>query len=95
MSGDIINLRQELDEIDRELVKLFEKRMKVSRLVAEYKLERGLPVLDARREEEVITSRASMLQDHAFDSSVKALYREIMRLGREEQERLMKRGPKP
>ncbi len=92
MSGDIVELRRELDEIDRELVALFERRMEVSRQVAEYKQKRGLPVLDESREEQVIVSRTAMLKDHELDSSVKALYKEIMRLGREEQERLMKRG---
>jgi chorismate mutase len=74
------------------LVALFERRMEVSRQVAEYKLQNGLPVLDQGREEEVILSRAAMLRDHGLDPSVKALYKEIMRLGRGEQERLMKRG---
>ena len=50
MELDINVLREEINEIDREMVDLFKKRMKVAASVAEYKKERGLPVLDAARE---------------------------------------------
>ena len=38
---DLQEIRKELDVIDRELVKLFEKRMDLSVEVAEYKAETG------------------------------------------------------
>lgn len=43
-------LRKEIDQIDRELVQLVEKRMKVSTEIAEYKLANNIPVMDAQRE---------------------------------------------
>lgn len=92
MSEDISRLRQELDGIDRELLALFEKRMEVSRQVAAYKLARGLPVLDALREEQVLLSREAMVSDPALGPAVRALFDEVMRLSRQEQERVMKRG---
>lgn len=92
MSGDIALLRQELDKIDRELVKLFERRMEVSRRVAEYKRENNLPVLDAGREEQVLLSRVEMLSDKSLEDSVKALFKEIMRLSRLTQEEMLNRG---
>ena len=49
---DLNELRREIDGIDRELVKLFEKRMEVSAQIGAYKASRGMPVLDAAREEE-------------------------------------------
>ena len=42
-----------------ELVQLFEKRMKVSTEIAEYKLANNLPVLDAQREKMVINKNIS------------------------------------
>ena len=92
MSGDIAALRQELDEIDRELVRLFERRMEVSRQVADYKRENNLPVLDAGREEQVLWSRVEMLSDKTLEKSVKALFMEIMRLSRLTQEDMLNRG---
>ncbi len=92
MSGDIAALRRELNEIDRELVTLFERRMEVSRRVAEYKRENHLPVLDAGREEQVLSSRVEMLLDKSLEQSVKALFTEIMRLSRLLQESMLDRG---
>ena len=46
---DLNELRREIDGIDRELVKLFEKRMEVSAQIGAYKASRGMPVLDAAR----------------------------------------------
>lgn len=92
MSGDIAALRQELDEIDRELVRLFERRTEVSRQVADYKRENNLPVLDAGREEQVLWSRVEMLSDKTLEKSVRALFMEIMRLSRLTQEDMLNRG---
>lgn len=92
MSGDIAALRRELDEIDREIVKLFERRMEVSRRVAEYKLENNLPVLDADREEQVLSSRVEQLCDKRLEQSLRALFVEIMRLSRNAQESMLNRG---
>ena len=47
---DLSESRKEIDEIDRQLVELFERRMKVSADVAEYKKRTGMPVLDQGRE---------------------------------------------
>ena len=38
---DLSQLRQQIDTIDRQIVDLYEKRMDVSRQVAEYKIETG------------------------------------------------------
>lgn len=83
-------LRAELDEVDRTLVAAFEKRMALSQEVARCKLRRGLPVLDQSREAQVLASRAAMAQDAHWAESVRALYREIMRLSRAEQERMLR-----
>ena len=42
---ELAQIRQELDEIDREMVKLFERRMTLCREVARTKLAQGKPVL--------------------------------------------------
>lgn len=92
MTGDLAALRQKLNDIDREIIKLFEKRMDVSRAVAAYKLKNGLPVLDAGREEQVLNTRVEMLSDKMLESSCRELFTEIMRLSRLEQEEYLKRS---
>ena len=41
--------RAEISEADREMATLFVRRMEAVRAVAEYKREKGLPVLDPAR----------------------------------------------
>ena len=47
---DLQECRNEIDRIDSEIVRLFERRMKVSEDVAEYKIHTGKQVLDPVRE---------------------------------------------
>lgn len=82
--------RLALDEVDRDIVRLFEARMMIARDVARYKLAHDLPVLDRSREEMVLKSRASMLRDAHFNSAVRRLYECIMALSREEQALLLR-----
>jgi len=49
---DLREYRERIDEIDDALLRLFTERMDVSREIALYKNERGLPVYDAAREAE-------------------------------------------
>ena len=46
---DLLELRDEIDGIDRQIVELFENRMKVSREVAAYKIANGRKVFDKDR----------------------------------------------
>ena len=47
---DLSQLRQQIDTIDRQIVDLYEKRMDVSRQVAEYKIETGKKAQKQRQE---------------------------------------------
>ena len=53
---DLQECRRQIDEIDSEILRLFEKRMKVSEDVANYKIRTGKPVFDAVREREKLKS---------------------------------------
>ena len=46
--------RQIISETDRDMARLFERRMDAVRQVAAYKRQHGLPVEDPAREEQVI-----------------------------------------
>ena len=43
-------LRDQIDQIDRQMVALFEQRMSVVCRVAEFKREQGMPILQSDRE---------------------------------------------
>lgn len=55
---DLLGLRKEIDEIDSQLIPLLLKRMDVAKKVAEYKIERGLPVLNSEREQQILDNVA-------------------------------------
>lgn len=46
---DLGQIRNEIDGIDKQLVELFEQRMKLTKEVAEYKIQTGKKVLDRER----------------------------------------------
>ena len=46
---DIDKLRDEIDDIDKQIIELFEKRMDVVLNVAKYKMERNLQIFNGAR----------------------------------------------
>lgn len=87
---DLKELRAELDTIDTQIVRLYEKRMNVVREVIAYKLANNMNVLDASREQQVLDSRAALLEDKMWDADIRALFTHIMTMSRAEQERILK-----
>lgn len=91
---ELSEIRQELDEIDRQLVHLFEQRMNLSLAVAEYKKSKGMPVLDASREQAVLDTRAAMLVDSKWEQSLRTFYTDLMRISRAAQEAFLQEDEK-
>ncbi len=81
--------RLEINEIDQEMAKLFARRMKAVAAVAEYKKERGLPVLDAAREAEVVNRNAALIEDEELKSYYINFLKYNMSLSRSYQHRLL------
>ena len=53
--------RKAIDECDRAIAQLFEKRMEAVGAIAEYKRSRGLPVYDPERELQVIERNSALV----------------------------------
>ena len=51
---DLKQCREQLDIIDKEIIKLFEKRMSVIKDVALYKKQNNLPIVDEEREKIIL-----------------------------------------
>ena len=54
MDKRILELRQQIDAIDEEVIRLLKKRMGISKEVGKLKEELHIPVEDKGREEEII-----------------------------------------
>lgn len=77
MELNLNELREEINETDEQIVELFKKRMNIAANVAEYKKERGLPVLDAARERALL-ERISQLAGEEFGGYARTLYHTMM-----------------
>ncbi len=55
--------RKQIDEIDKEMAELFEKRMEAAKLVAEYKAENSLPVFDPEREHKLFEKNSDFIKN--------------------------------
>lgn len=78
---DLKDMREQIDQIDRELVKLFVKRMQLSAQIAAYKQERGLPVFVPERESEILQCVAD-LSGAELEDYTRTLYATIFKLSR-------------
>lgn len=90
--SELDQLRGAIDEIDRQIVSLFERRMEVTQRVGEYKKKVGMPVLDPKREREVIQKKIDWLHNPELKTDVVTLYETIMALSRKNQRKLVHEG---
>ena len=82
---ELAPLRQRIDEIDTQLVPLFEARMQVSGEIARVKEHHGKPVFDAAREDAVIAKAVSRLSDAGNAEAVRRFYRALMDISKQRQ----------
>ena len=85
---DLQDLRNQIDKIDGELIRLFQLRMDVSGDVARYKQLNNLPVYDPERERQKLYDLTQKV-DESRVSHVTALYTLLFDLSRSEQERII------
>lgn len=86
---ELKKIREEIDAIDRQLVALYEERMKLTAEVAEYKLSVGKPVLDKAREREKLAKVRGLVQAEENSYGVGELFEQIMALSRKRQYQML------
>ncbi|MDU0354786.1 bifunctional chorismate mutase/prephenate dehydrogenase [Paraglaciecola aquimarina] len=78
--SDLAQLRQQIDGIDSELVRLLAKRAEITTKVGEYKSQVGLPIYVPEREAELISKRRDEAESYGVSPVlVEDLLRRIMR----------------
>ena len=86
---DLLTLRDQIDGIDRQIVELYEDRMKLCAQVAEYKIETGKKVFDKKREEEKIRRAKAMTHNAFNEKGIEELFEQIMSMSRKLQYQLL------
>ncbi len=84
----IEELREKIDTIDKDIVRLFRERMDVAAGVAEYKRENNMPVHDPARERQLLAKIAQMAGNEFSDYS-RVLYSTILSLSKSYQRALL------
>ena len=78
---DLSTLREQINQIDSDMLELFLRRMQVSSNIAEYKRQNSLPVLDAARERELLAGVAQKAGEDLDEYAI-VLYSTILSLSR-------------
>ena len=89
MINSLDEARKEINRIDAEMAKLFEERMGAAKIIAEYKKERGLPILDEQREREIIKKNSLLISDEEHKEYYVSFLKGIMATSRAYQARII------
>ena len=87
--NDLEKARQIIDETDRDMARLFARRMDAARLVAAHKKAHGLPITDPEREKAILERNQSYIEDEDYRSYYAQFMENTMALSRAFQSRLM------
>ena len=83
---DLDELREEIQNIDREIVELIAQRTYVADTIAQVKEEQGLPTTDEEQEQAVMERAGENAQRFDVDDNlVKAIFRLLIELNKVEQ----------
>ncbi len=88
MSDKLIEARRIINEVDLQMAELFVKRMRASELVYEYKKELGLPILDQKREDEVLEKNSALIEDEVLKGYYIDYQKQLMAVSRAYQYRM-------
>ena len=88
MASKLEKARQIINEVDAEMAALFVKRMRAAELVFEHKREMGLPILDEKREAEVIERNSAQISDEVLKGYYIDYLKNLMAVSRAYQYRM-------
>jgi len=82
-------LRGQLDEIDAQIVDLYQKRMDIAEKVGEYKISAGRKVFDKQREKEKLQAVTEHVTDPFYKIGLTELFEQLMSMSRKLQYQLL------
>ena len=88
--NELDKARQEINEIDKAMAELFERRMNAAKEVAEYKKQNGLPIFDASREEDVIKRNSAYISSEEIRAHYVNFLKNTMNVSKDYQRKLLR-----
>ena len=86
--------REIINEVDNEMIYLFIKRMAAVSMVAEYKMENNIPVLDSSREEVIKTKNLDTLSNKQLEKYYLTFFEGVLNSSKEYQKDLLEKNNK-
>ena len=74
----IEDLRNRVDEVDRELIRILNERARIVQEIVAIKAEVGKPLFDPRREEEILQKVAEQNEGPIYDTSMREIFELIL-----------------
>ena len=74
----IEDLRNRVDEVDRELIRILNERARIVQEIVAIKAEAGKPLFDPRREEEILQKVATQNEGPIYDTSMREIFELIL-----------------
>jgi chorismate mutase len=71
-------LRERVDEVDRELIRALNERARIVQEIMALKVEAGAPVYDPKREEEILQRVVEQNTGPIYDSSMRDIFEAIL-----------------
>ena len=87
---DLIKAREEIDLIDTEIIRLFEKRMDIVKDVAIYKIAIKLPVLDSSRENAMLEKNINKIKNEEYKKYYEKVLKGFLEASKDMQKELLK-----
>ena len=87
--NQIEKARLEIDSVDKEIARLYEKRLDAVKEVLEYKKANDLPILDAGREDAIIEKNQKYIQNKEYVDSYIDFMKKVMSNSRDFQQTLL------
>ena len=78
MADRLETLRSQIDELDLEIVRLLNRRARLGLQAGQAKARQGRPVVDPKREREVLARVAAANEGPLPDEELLALYRQLI-----------------
>lgn len=80
-----------INDVDKELVELFKKRMAASKIIALYKKENNIAIYDETREKALIEKNTKLLNDKELEKYYKTFLEGILNASKDYQKDLIKK----
>ena len=87
---DLDIIRQEIVQIDDQIVKLLEERMHLVEGVVAYKKASGKPILDTKREEIIFKKVRNRVEEKRYQETIVATFSDILKRSRDYQDQNIK-----